>query len=486
MAIEASRLILLLSTLSLVFAAPAAAQDEDEDKPLLPLPPDGLGNADGLGRFEFGSYGRVSGSWNLQGGPGRPMHVVGSYPRLGKAPYVELDLRYRKNFQAQRGPIAVRTVFTLALTEGFFHFTGDWATKLAVRNLYIEASSLFGGHLDLWVGSRMFRGDDVYLLDLWPLDDLNTWGGGAGVHFGRFDAKVHVGVNRLLGDYQYQQLQVRLEDQPASTGITVLDRQRTVVSGQAEYRFGTDGASFGAKAKVYAELHLLPEGVYSHDFDEQELLPSDRGFLVGAQFGLWGFGERSWANVFVRYASGLAAYDELGTPFGLDADKRATSARQFQVALSANWEKGPIGLMLGAYLRNFADADGITQDRDDGWEGSVALRPTIFVTNFFHQSFEVSYEQKRPNGLEPETLLPLQPSMFRVSAMPVLAFSKGSLSRPHLFVLYSLGVPSKGALLDLPLGDPRRDGCDPRGDCTIHPQHYLGIGAEWWFNSSYQ
>ena len=29
-----------------------------------------------------------------------------------------------------------------------------------------------------WVGSRMYRGDDIYLFDYWPLDDHNIVGGG--------------------------------------------------------------------------------------------------------------------------------------------------------------------------------------------------------------------------------------------------------------------------------------------------------------------
>ena len=28
--------------------------------------------------------------------------------------------------------------------------------------------------MGIWAGSRMYRGDDIYLLDFWPLDNLNT------------------------------------------------------------------------------------------------------------------------------------------------------------------------------------------------------------------------------------------------------------------------------------------------------------------------
>ncbi len=44
----------------------------------------------------------------------------------------------------------------------------------------------------------MYRGDDIYLLDFWPLDNLNTLGGGLAYTFlDDLDVKLHAGVNQL-------------------------------------------------------------------------------------------------------------------------------------------------------------------------------------------------------------------------------------------------------------------------------------------------
>ena len=56
----------------------------------------------------------------------------------------------------------------------------------------------------------MYRGDDIYLLDWWPLDNQNTIGGGASYDFKKTDTRVaaHVGMQRLDDPYQYQVTQV--------------------------------------------------------------------------------------------------------------------------------------------------------------------------------------------------------------------------------------------------------------------------------------
>ena len=65
--------------------------------------------------------------------------------------------------------------------------------------------------------------------------------------------------------------------------------------------------------------------------------------------------------------------------------------------------------------------------------------------------------------------------MFKLAVGPSLAFSKGTYSRPRFQVLYSMSVPDDAARR-------RYDELDPRRDQKV--QHYLGIGVEWWINSS--
>ena len=87
-----------------------------------------------------------------------------------------------------------------------FHYTGDFTSHLAIRNAYAETQNLGIDGLSLWAGSRMYRGDDIYLFDYWPLDNLNTIGAGARYEHKKFDVALHAGLNRLNDLYQYETL----------------------------------------------------------------------------------------------------------------------------------------------------------------------------------------------------------------------------------------------------------------------------------------
>lgn len=443
----------------------------------------GAGDPSGMGRFEFGTYGRAATAWDLRGGTGRGIDVVAHPPRTLQGFYAEFDLAYLKSFEGPSGPMPVRALFTLALDDGLFHRDGRWQSGLAVRNLLLEARDL-GGAVDLWVGSRMWRGDDIYLLDFWPLDELNLVGGGLGVHRGRFRGGLAIGANRLADPSQEQVVQVAVDDGVGSEPVLFLDRPRTLLAAQGEVRLGPEDAAVGGKLKVHSEIHLLPAGERRDDLGVTEPVPADRGFVLGVQAGLWGFTRNGFANLFLRYSSGLAAYGPLAVPWGLSADEQAAPARAVTMGVAANVERGPFGLLLGAYARMFRDADPVTFDRDDGWEGAVSVRPVLFIRRFFHQGFEVAFQARAPRGVEPESGLLLEPSVLALSVLPMLSFDEGSLSRPQLRFVYSLLLPSRGARLDLPKEDPRRQGCDPRGECPVLPLHYVGLQAEWWFNAS--
>ena len=146
------------------------------------------------GRFEFGSYGRV------QVGTGRDANIVAHGNRIDEDSYAELELRREDQFAPG---VTSKVVTTLGFFPPFFHFSGDATQAIAIRNLYAQGTY---DDLTLWVGSRMYRGDDIYLLDWWPLDNQNTVGGGAGykVRWATDETsfQLHVGMQRLDSSYQ--------------------------------------------------------------------------------------------------------------------------------------------------------------------------------------------------------------------------------------------------------------------------------------------
>lgn len=478
-------LALLLA--SVLMADPAAAQKppepSGENEPAQEESPGDPWDID----FTFGSYGRAQVSFDILGNKGRNTNVVAHGPRIFEASYAELE--FAQAFSKDTGFDAT-VLITLALFDPVAHYSGIFGDQgWAIRNLYAEVGGFIPvlPGLRAWAGSRMYRGDDIYLLDWWPLDSLNTIGGGAIFEHGGLDVRLHVGVNRLDDDYQFQKIQVPGTGFGASE-MVLLDRQRLIASLRAGYTFqDLGGGPLGLKFLVYGEYHNLPTGerippelldgdtpLYPPD-EITEDLPADRGFVLGAQLGLFGFGEASHVNLFFRYARGVAAYGETGVPFGTSVKHTADGAREILGAISAGWQSRWVGILLGGYIRRFNDADVNRYDVDDYTEGALVGRLLVFATEHFQQGLELSYQRHFPFGIDPATGQHLVPGVFQLTVMEILSVGRGLWDRPQIRLYYTLSVPNQAARTLYPEGDRRNPGS---------VEHLFYLGAEWWFNSS--
>ncbi len=448
--------------------APAPDASQAPAGPPIPLEP--------TSKFEFGSYGRINLGADGRGGTPEPVAVVAHWPRVVENTYLELELRHTLH---TRDDWWLRTVITPAFIGEPFHYSGDTDTTLVLRNLYAEFSR---GALSLWVGSRMVRGDDVYLLDYWPLDNLNLVGGGARWAEGRLELKLHAGANRLLDPYQYQLVDVA-DPLFGATTIEQLDRQRGVIAAKGTWRvIGPEtGEGFALKASLYLEAQAIGEGERERTGDTTEALPSDQGVVLGAQLGAWGFARgTSHANLFVRYAKGLAASDWLAVPAAVGLDLRTwENASEVVIGTSSNLELARAGVMVGAYARRFTSASpDADTDPASGWEAVLDARPYVQLGGPLSAAVDLSWQKRWPSGLSPSTLGPVEPSIFQIAPMLLVTpLGTGSYARPQLRVVYRAAHLDEDARDQYPFGDPRRD------QAWVH---YLGVQAEWWFNSSYQ
>jgi maltoporin len=144
--------------------------------------------------FYAGSYGRAQASFDLTGGRGDPVNVASYGTRAEAGPYLELDLGWRTKTKSDA---KFNVLVTPALSGDVFHYTGQFNAQLAVRNLFAEAKDFLPGvPMTVWAGSRMYRGDDIYLLNFWPMDNLNTVGAGLQLHPKGWGAEAHVGPAR--------------------------------------------------------------------------------------------------------------------------------------------------------------------------------------------------------------------------------------------------------------------------------------------------
>src|SRR5262249_39758825 len=153
-----------LSTAASPAAGPAAAATEQPKPGAERATPAG-----NHGAFAFGSYGRIIAATHRRGRPRRDANIASHRSRPDQTNYGELERR-REDGWAKTSS-TTRLVATLAIASPIFHYNADFNIKMAARNLYLEENGLGLKGLSAWAGSRMYRGDDIYLLDFWPLDN---------------------------------------------------------------------------------------------------------------------------------------------------------------------------------------------------------------------------------------------------------------------------------------------------------------------------
>lgn len=461
--------------------------------PTIEVPPTPAPPPPPSGSFQFGSYGRVMAASDLRGRPGRDADIVAHGSRLDESNYVELELR-REDFWEKTG-VTSRIVTTLAVAHPVFHYNGVFDASVAVRNLYLEGRDLGVKGLSAWAGSRMYRGDDIYVLDWWPLDSLNTLGAGVRyAHQDRTFAALHVGFSKPETGFFSQTVDRPLPlNQIGAARVEVLARQRVMSSLKLEHRLPL-GEKAGVKGIAYGELHQVPSGQRQGDPGQFDTLPADSGYVLGAQLGGWTGERNTHLNLFVRYARGLAAYGEFSTPNQLayvpgdngGIESSTSGAHEFLVALGGNYEIGPLGVMLGAYVRSFRNASP-DLDIGDVDEGIALVRPHFFITELAGVAVEASYQaqqrgvitavqdqQEPASAAAPEG--PFSANLVRLGVIPFLSFAgRGDYSRPHLRLIYAVTLRGKEARALYPQDDVFG---------LREVEHFLGFGAEWWFNTS--
>ncbi|HEU4405237.1 MAG TPA: carbohydrate porin [Polyangiaceae bacterium] len=455
-------------------APPAAAPPAPVNQPIVKPTPGHTG------QFEFGSYGRATPALDGRGGPGRNADIVAFGTRLDEDNYAELEFRRADDWTTEKDPtpITSRIVATLAVTDPLFHYTGKFDATLALRNLFIEEKGIGHPGLALWVGSRMYRGDDIYLLNWWPLDNLNTLGGGARLELpSRTKLAVHAGVVRLDDPFQYQAVARPLPyNQLGATRVAIFDRPRVISSFRAEQIFPLEGTA-GIKVVGYGELHHVAKGVREREPAVYEQMPSDGGFVAGLQVGAFAGQRDTFVNLFFRYARGLAAYGDFTAPYELADDRTSSGAHEVRVAMSANWEGGPFTVLAGGYVRSFRTAAPNDLSFQNVDEAALVVRPHYYFTDKVGVFVEGTAETQQRAVLFEGQGRPVQGTMFRAGVAPFLSpAGKGSYRRPQIRAIYLFSVRDRDARSFYPADDPfaRRS-----------TEHFVGLSCEWWFNSSY-
>ncbi len=426
-------------------------------------------------RFSFGSYGRVVAASDGRGGEGRNADVVAYGSRIDEGTYAELELRRDDEWEPG---LSSRIVTTLAIGAPVFHYDGNFDAKIALRNLYVEERGIGDKGLSAWIGSRMYRGDDIYLLDFWPLDNLNTIGGGV-----RFDipgmktyVAWHLGLNRAADPFQFQEVErPAAQNQPGVATVELLNRPRVISSLKLQHIQPLSGKA-GLKGVLYGEVHRLPSGEREESPGVIEPVVGDSGALFGAQVGLF-TGERdTFVNLFFRHATGLAAYGELATPEGTAPDKTVEGATETRMGISGNYEHEYFAVVVGGYFRSFREPTPEPFRFSNIDEGIFVVRPHLFLGDHAGLAVEGSYQAQQRGVLNVVTNEPVHAKLLRFGVMPYLSpAGKGVFKRPQLRLIWAVTQRND---------DARALHAQDDVFARRKTEQFFGIGAEWWFNST--
>ncbi len=449
---------------------PASLPDTQMLPTTLLTPAAPLGNA-----FEFFSYGRIGAFTNQSGRQAPILNAVTYEPILEKQPYIEMWFGYNHHF-AGLGDFNV--MITPAFAGDPFHYTGVFSADFALRNAYAEIRHVGGSGLYAWAGSRMYRGDNIYLLDFWPLDNLNTLGGGLGYEYKGLDVALHAGASRVLGtNYFNQQITVENPTGLGTTTVVTNDRQHLIGSLRLSYYLELPHG-FALKAKLYAEAHGIASGAVQLDNNQQQTLPGDSGGVFGGELAGFHTPSQSFLQLFVRQGWDLGAYNALDIPYDLNNSRTTHGAKETMLALGGGAViSDRVTLALGAYYRGFNVAYSTQFDANDRDEYELAARIKVAIFKYWEQGFEGSYQRTLPHGIEPDALRQISPEMGKLSLIPALVNAPAILPEVQIALVYTLTVSNDDAKYLFAPQDVRY---------STRTFHYFGIRAEWLFDKVIQ
>ena len=437
----------------------------------------------------FGSYGRIGASWttDFTGIQGRRLNLnnMGSIGgRHEEQDYLEFGVGFNMkpvNYNPDSTVVLVQlraSVFSQSVALfGNSNTSSSGGLTIALPEMYVEARNVLTKELNLWVGSRLYRGPDVHMADYWVFNDHSSQGFGAEYKGTRAVVSFVATTDTTSTVPPYFFLNIK-------SGTQSLEiRNRTRVALEQDVRLRP-----GQLISFLGEYHHIGDPTDVQDTSNLVLsAPGDNGFVFGVrhQMALPGFLNGSFNQFGVRYGTGIANGGDGGSSrtwetFGaVNKDNfKFDEAYSWHIVnhLLVNFSKKFSLNAYGVYnqSKGAAETKGLAETYFDRevWnykeDFSMGFKGVNYITDVFHWQTEVHYSQRR-DGEQPWY------RMAKLSLVPTLAImgERSVWSRPHIRFVYSMAFFNEFAQEDLyspflELTGPRDVG------------HYFGIKAEWW------
>ncbi|MDX5340021.1 MAG: carbohydrate porin [Cyclobacteriaceae bacterium] len=437
--------------------------------------------------FYIGTYGRIGADWSFvnEGSIGRRLNLnnMGSIGgRLEEQDYLELatGIDFSPLVKGDSMNVTVNTRF--AVWSNSLSLFGNSTTSsaggltLAIPELYVEVTGVGKKDLiNLWVGSRFYRGPDVHVADHFYFNDHSGQGFGIERKGTRFAALFVASTDTSSTVPPYFYLNIK-----SGTPELAL-RQRSVLVLEQD-----KSLSENTKLTFLAEYHRMgnPDNT---DTLPDLAYPGDNGYVLGVRINrkLPKLLSGSFNDFTLRYGRGIAnggdggvsrTWLTFGAPDLVDQSFRNAYSwslvEHFLLNISQRFS------FNGYIIYNQSKGAAASDHRAETFFGKEVFnrkedftlggRGTWYISDNFHLLSELHYSQRK-DGEQPVY------AMGKFSLAPTLSTSgeRSVWARPHLRFVFSLARYNTYASEQLYSPYLQFVGPERWG-------YYLGVKAEWW------
>jgi maltoporin len=438
-------------------------------------------------KVDFIGYGRIGIGWTTSG-----QVVAGRYMNLGdhkaiggrleEGDYLQPGVRYHLKKAEKEGDTSVDLVMDFEM----FSLNGAIISDLANGDIndlrieplqtYVEAKNVLTKGLTLWIGSNLYRKNDIHICDYFYFNSLP--GQGVGVYYGGLDVAVltQTGASKFFAT----DLNAGL---PAPAQPAIVQRQRTMFIGQYKVPFG-EGTTY---AQGLGEFHVVPNAGNADRDAPANVNPTDYGVVGGVKVHLdLANGNFSDASVRVgnRIANGAesggSTYNTFGEA-GVDGTYRGAYGLELvehflfnvgnQVSINGygtlHYSRGstsyhPVSLDPG-------DPNAVFAVPNNRFDYSFGARATWYPSDQLHVLTEATFQTRKDEGLATGTATKLS-----IAPTVVPTGERTAWARPEMRLIYTLGLYNQAAV-------DQRMSPYLQTIGTNKVAHFLGVRTEWWY-----
>jgi maltoporin len=440
-------------------------------------------------KFSFGSYGRTGIAYGIG--------VESEFPRsLNLNGMGSIGGRFEENdyFEfvsamhfapaikgADTTKIDVQARFAFYTTQG--QLIGNVSNKsiggitTALPELFAEARNIMGSEWSVWLGARLFRGDDIHIIDHYYFDDH----GGQGIGIKHKKTQFSLIFTGSIDTTSTLPPNFYLNIVNGTPTLGLRNRYVSILEHEIPVNKGKD------YLKLLGEFHRLPSGT-SSDANTEYSYPADFGFVVGAKYykkistKLPG----SFNAISARYGTGIANGGDGGSSrtymtYGGPNLETNSFRKAYSLALTETFllnlnEKYSLNA-YAIYTKSRGASDSLNKAPD--YLGKQLLfnrkqdiafgaRGTYYINNWLHLLHELDFAWRK-DGTQDYA----QMTKFTIAPTLVPGAKRDVWERPHFRLVYSVAHYNKFAADNLYSPFLAQSGTRSWGQ-------YLGAKVEWW------